>query len=320
MIAILLVPLAQAVPTTSNYQSGTDIDSQTNHVTQSRHLTISLEESISVNTNDNKNSQNDPTQTSNSKIISLDDNLPINTVHLDQKIVMFTKEKFERLTTLNKISNPERIRFNGRSIVVEQTQSTQQDDTLSSYQNFVQQTFDHLDKQLQTQLTQSEIIISSGFVILENNGIQFQNNLQSLAHDISPPNNPILLVLLVPLSGYILIRSENEKLKIKNQTKFLSSFFIVILLSSTAVTPFSISGNYWWMAFADNGTSNEVKSNSTVQDHGTIIPNNTRTIIPNNTRTIIPNNTRTILPQNEASKNPAILENQAENQTMVENN
>ncbi len=285
MITILLVPFVQAIPMTiSNQQNENNINSQTNPINQPKHLTVNLEESISMQTNDDRgNLKNDQVSdvSSSKKFVSLSDDLPINTVHIDQKIVsIVAKDSSILSTTTDKISNQERIRFNGRSIVVESMLQQQNENPIQSYKDIAYQTLDHIDKQLQIFIQPETIALK--FAILQNNIHVIQDDLQTLAHDLTPTSNPILLVLLVPLSGYILIRAENEKLKIKNPTKFLSSFFIVILLSSTAVTPFSISGNYWWMAFADNETGNNQTISSSITNYtGIKIQNNT--ILQNNT-------------------------------------
>src|SRR5581483_3399022 len=275
-----------------------------------KHTTVSLEESISVNTNDDSNNlQNDLTKIrTTNKIVLLTDTLTLQTVHMDQAIFLPTQIKPEKITTLDRILNPERIRYNGKAIVFESPQVSY-NDVMKLPQQFADQILQNLDKEPQLNLAQFDVMVSPIFVAAENDLHQFNNNLLIFVHDVSSPDSNVLLVLLVPLSGYILIRSENEKLKIKNQTKFLSSFFIVILLSSTAVTPFSISGNYWWMAFADNGTNNDT-NNETVSN----------STVPNGTGTIMLNGTGLTIPQNETSQNLAIFGKQAENQTVDKNN
>src|SRR5579885_455335 len=239
-----------------------------------KHTTVSLEESISVNTNDDSNNlQNYLTKIrTTNKIVLLTDTLTLQTVNMDQAIFLPTQIKPEKITTLDRILNPERIRYNGKAIVFESPQVSF-NDVMKLPQQFADQILQNLDKEPQLNLAQFDVMVSPIFVAAENDLHQFNNNLLIFVHDVSSPDSNVLLVLLVPLSGYILIRSENEKLKIKNQTKFLSSFFIVILLSSTAVTPFSISGNYWWMAFADNGTNST--SQETLNYTGITVQNQT---------------------------------------------
>jgi len=58
------------------------------------------------------------------------------------------------------------------------------------------------------------------------------------------------LVLLLPLAGFVIIRSENEIIKFYNLQKIASYFFIVILVSSSIMGPFSYSVVLWGNAFA----------------------------------------------------------------------
>ena len=64
------------------------------------------------------------------------------------------------------------------------------------------------------------------------------------------PNQPTLLVLLLPLGGIVIIRYENERIKFHNIQKFVSYVFIVILVSSSIVGPFSYSVALWGNAYA----------------------------------------------------------------------
>ncbi|KAF6247875.1 hypothetical protein C6990_01840, partial [Nitrosopumilus sp. b3] len=103
-------------------------------------------------------------------------------------------------------------------------------------------------------------IFESGNLILnfKNNdhNILIQNNIKILNDQIFDPNNPILLILLIPFAGFVLIRYDNEQTKFYQIKQFFTFAFIVILLSSAVITPMSISSSYWGYAFAemDNGT------------------------------------------------------------------
>ncbi len=85
------------------------------------------------------------------------------------------------------------------------------------------------------------------------------------------------LLLFACLVMFILVPKKNEKIKLKN-TKILSVFFIVILLSSATLTPFALGQKYWGMAFAEpfNQTNNTLTNdaiqsvgNSTINDIAT---------------------------------------------------
>ncbi len=48
-----------------------------------------------------------------------------------------------------------------------------------------------------------------------------------------------LLLLVIPFAGFVLIRFENEKIKFYNVQQIFSFIFIIILLSSSVITPFT---------------------------------------------------------------------------------
>src|SRR6185437_3869880 len=96
-----------------------------------------------------------------------------------------------------------------------------------------------------------------------NFGQTYNVDLVNTIVDVS--KNPLLVILLVPLSGYLLARAEGTKFKIVNIQKFVGYCFIVILVSSIVVAPLSISPIYLNNAYADvqNGTLNSESQNST---------------------------------------------------------
>jgi hypothetical protein len=63
-------------------------------------------------------------------------------------------------------------------------------------------------------------------------------------------NQPTLLVLLLPLAGFVIIRAENQNIRFYHIQKIVSFLFIIILLSSSIIGPFSYSFILWGNAFA----------------------------------------------------------------------
>ncbi len=298
MIAISLVSFAHAdsILTVPNYHNA-DYD-YTGHAsyptphTTSKHMTISLTESIKfkINGNSGQGMQNDQTQdiSTSKKTVSFSDDLVIQTDHMDQKTVMIiSKENSQSITSIEKLANVDRIRFTGRSIVVDSVPSTTHDTPSKLFREMSVDTIlynkqaNDLEKELQNLLSQSTgiIILGANHDLLVINSISnnLGNSISSFGDAVSSQNNPTLLVVLLPLSGYILIRSENDRIKIKNTRQFFCLFFIVLLMSSTAITPFSISHSYWGMAFADSATpsnstaaTNSTTSNYTVPSNDTV--------------------------------------------------
>ncbi|HET6458877.1 MAG TPA: LamG domain-containing protein, partial [Nitrosopumilaceae archaeon] len=114
------------------------------------------------------------------------------------------------------------------------------------------------------------LIAQNNIILSYTNSNSLENDIIRLAHDVTDIKNPTILLLLVPLSGYILFRSEEEKFQFFNTRKILSFCFIVILISSTVVTPISVSPGFLSSVYAEtmNGTStnatNSVENNVTL--------------------------------------------------------
>ena len=79
----------------------------------------------------------------------------------------------------------------------------------------------------------------SNLVNVDPNTVQI--NVEFLNDQLFDPKNPILLI---PLSGFVLIRHDTEQIKFHNIKQFFTFIFIVILVSSAVITPMSISSSY----------------------------------------------------------------------------
>ncbi|WP_218192577.1 LamG domain-containing protein [Nitrosotalea sinensis] len=133
--------------------------------------------------------------------------------------------------------------------------------------SYIQQFFDNtVLGQQQNDITKSLYELNIFTKKIENNVYLYVTSISSskdtnlttivllqLAHEIEN-NQYLLLVCFIPLSIYVFIRSKSEKI---NSKHFLSFFFIVILISSSTVTPFSTFGNYEWMAFGESNPSDK---------------------------------------------------------------
>ncbi len=325
MIAISLVSFAHAdsILTVPNYHNADyDYTGHANYQVQhttSKHMTVSLTESIKFKTDGNfgQGLQNDQTQdiSTSKKTVSFSDDLTLRIVHVAKITTIITvipTENSQSITSIEKLANVDRIRFTGRSIVVDSVPSTTQDTPSKLFREMSVDTIlynkqaNDLEKELQNLLSQSTgmIILGTNHDLLVINSISnnLGNSISSFGNIISSQNNPTLLVVLLPLSGYILIRSENDRIKIKNTRQFFCLFFIVLLMSSTAITPLSISHSYWGMAFADGTEPNNdtISSNSTVPTNSTTPIN--YAILNNDTASIsltpIQNQSDIINPQN----------------------
>ncbi|MDE1845471.1 MAG: hypothetical protein KGI10_09125, partial [Thaumarchaeota archaeon] len=177
-------------------------------------------------------------------------------------------------TTLDRILSKERIRSNGKSISViadpdNELSSNIKLLNLESYKttSTISSNFHYGNNQyVSQQILSITYGIENNFSFLENKIITYHQKIEQDWNDVKPivekttdPQNPIFLVLLVPLSGYLLIRSEDVKLKISNPNRILSVCFIVILISSSVVTPVSMSPVFLKSAYAE--TTNDLQPN-----------------------------------------------------------
>jgi hypothetical protein len=106
--------------------------------------------------------------------------------------------------------------------------------------------FDNTLKQIHILDSESQQGFNKFFTKANYVGEQFT----TLVYQSVDPKNPTLLVLLIPFAGFVIIRCENEKIQFYDVKKFVAYMFIVILVSSAVVTPFSFSVFYWGYAFA----------------------------------------------------------------------
>ncbi|HZS74139.1 MAG TPA: hypothetical protein VFA69_06510, partial [Candidatus Nitrosotalea sp.] len=207
------------ISTTSN----PDIPKQILSAQEAKHLSINLEERVDVSINQPHDQQSDQNvnQYASQKFINLSENVSIFTSNLDHNTVTIIKENSERLTTLEKISNNERIRFNGRTITVSNEnfdRTYELQNVLTNSIKLISQKIDEPIMQIfyKTDLTTSIDAITinvlqpttTGFYTITSD---IAKDVGGISHDLSN-STPIILVLMVPLSGYILLRSEEEKI------------------------------------------------------------------------------------------------------------
>ena len=290
---------------------------------------IDLAEKLAINVNDmsQQEKQNDSTEKISGihKTINLSERLEVSASNFKHDTVVALKQSSDRKTTMERIWNSDRIRFNGKSIVADDdlwSKQTTVDDLTSLIENGKQltvqpyiahqienNTIRSLDKILFVQLDAVDNLISNhNIAVLFGISNSLKNNFTEIIYDVVDAKNPTILLLLVPLTGYILIRSEEEKIESYNFKQILSFGFAVILISSAVITPVSISSSYWRHAYAEEMNGNNTKNLSgpiAVPDNSTItesIPDNSTITesIPDNstiTESIPDNSTTSEVPQ-----------------------
>ncbi|HEX5456760.1 MAG TPA: LamG-like jellyroll fold domain-containing protein [Candidatus Nitrosotalea sp.] len=300
----------------------------------SKTVRISFTENMGVSINSESQQKQDVVLPKISTIynIQLSENLRIYTNNYNPNFVSIVQQNFEK-TTMDKISNSDRIRISGKKIVIENSIPTEK---LSDRNPILLNTIPLVQKNINennvmyvldkiwsdnTNLV-SLVQFGSEDFYLQLNSVE--NNVIYTLHGLADPNNPTLLVLLIPLSGFLLIDIKEVKLRY-NLKRIFSFCFIVILVASSAVTPMSISSNYWGVAYAQpsnstvdlshiNGTnsqiitpistlSNSTLSNSTLSNstltNSTLVSNSTltnSTLVSNSTltnSTLVSNSTLT---------------------------
>ncbi len=222
------------------------------------------------------------------KQIDLFDNVTIIIPPADQDFISLAKVNFDNVAMMERITNNNKIRFDGKSIITNEILWTDQnkDDVfttlyLTELGNQIQNAGKHYSNILSSwenlsvdQITNfvSTIDNPNSYLKITNS---FENDISNGFHSVSV-QYPTLLVFLIPISGFLLLTSEKEKIQFANKKQILSSFFIILLLSSSTVTPFSIAGYYINPAFAEEESNKTKSENSTLANaNNTGLNNNT---------------------------------------------
>ncbi len=252
---------------------------------------------------------------------------------LNQNSIAIIKQNSDVKTTMDRIWNLDRIRFNGRSIISENTLWNQEISTekLSGLMKSESEVYFPLHTTIQNNFVTHNKVLSTDLFTKEfTQDLQHDTkslflisddvneNLLVFIHDLSNTQNSIMFLLLVPFSGYILVRAEGGKFQF-NKKRIASFCFITLIVVSSFTTPLLTSENYWGMAFADNSsTENYVNStqsnnsnsslslNSNVDPVNSTIPNPVNSTIPNPVNSTIPNPVNSTIPNpvNSTIPNP----------------
>ncbi|MGB6784870.1 MAG: LamG-like jellyroll fold domain-containing protein [Nitrosotalea sp.] len=250
--------------------------SVSNH--QAKKIEVDLSESMGTSTNDNSNNnqpQNEISNSANTRSsintqINLFENLSIYDNIPGQNAFLVLKQNSDTVTTMERISNSDRIRFNGRSIVINNgipskninmepitfLKNLELSPSRLLNQNVVNN-FGKINENLLNYLSESTHGSSvQGLVYrLSDDLVIVKNFVSATAHDSVNGKNPTIFLLLVPLSGYILVRAEGARLRVSNSRQALSFCFIAILISSAVIEPVSISPSFLVYAYSQNNGS-----------------------------------------------------------------
>jgi len=165
----------------------------------------------------------------------------------DQEAISSIKADLERKAIFERIWNQERPKLSGKSVsnpILTNTQNgliTVFDETFSTFWNDNQNLFSEFENP--SNFENPVNAASSQHLILQ------EQNLKDLS-EFADKLNPSLLMVTVPLAGFVLLRSETNGFEFYNFRRFSCYLFIIILLSSGVFTPLSISSSYWPNAYA----------------------------------------------------------------------
>ena len=287
-------------------------------VIQNKLVTLSLSESLGVKSNDDSSASEQENhavvQTYHvHNIIALSENLAITTSSFDQHLNLIAKQNSERITTAERISNLDRIRSASKYLQNNELVGNQ----LNSFDKIPVVNYAS-DQSVRLDYLYVDQIISKFSLDMGNDVSTLFMEINLPVHEIqdlydksSVDNNNLLLILLIPFSGYLLVRSENQKLKISNKNRILSFCFIVILVSSAAVTPISVSPVFLQLVYAE--TMNDTNSSpspdatpSTNDSHISFQFSNATNFVPSNqSSTVVPSfsfsNATNFVPSNQSS-------------------
>src|SRR3989442_2819012 len=296
-------------------QKNNSITPKTVH--QQKQIEINLSENVGITTSDGKHNEQQHAQLAITQkmntVITLSETFGVFANNPSENIIAVIKQNDNLKTTMERIANTDRMKFYGKSIgitnVYDNTQSNNhlidflQDKVplkqpSSNGNPYVVITSVDTILSLQNIITVVSSNIEKGVTSFSDDFNLLKNVLVSASNNALDPKNPVILLILLPLSGYILIRCKNAKFPISIGRQVVSFCFIVLLLTSVVVTPISIS-SYWNNAYAETDNSTNSVSNATnssVNSNYTgIVPNDASQLPITNSSN---NNSSTIASQN----------------------
>ena len=215
------------------------IDTDQNKLENSNDIfhTLRLSDSINILNNDQLNDQTlnfNPVKIQ--KIISLKENISITSNNSGSNYVLTIKENSDQLAVLERIKNYNKSKSNDKIELLElmnneflyilDSAKSLVDFNYFAYAESFESNTTYFEESNDFFFDYDSLISFFDFnnQSITTDQIQFNNYLQSI-------NNYVLL-LLVPLSGFVLILNENSKLQFYNFRRFFSFIAIFILLSS----------------------------------------------------------------------------------------
>jgi len=277
---------------------------QNDLIQKPKHNFIILTEFVSIDIDDKK--KNSELQNVQHTVVDLNEKVSVSDISVDDSVIIMIKGNDERKTIMERIFD--RAKLN-RIVFDSSIHSIEDDITLSSLTNEYQQeqSYSNLELEIDQSLSTSLIdfsISENNFDTLYESVDEINDQLIVTTNSLSSVNNPLFMLLVLPLAGFILVRTENEKLNFNDLKRVFCFVFITILISSAVITPLSISSAYWGVAYAeefsiDNQTSSDVIPIDTINSEST------EPVEPVNATSVEPVNATSVEPVNATSVEPA---------------
>ena len=264
-----------------------------------KHQSLDLMDGLKLVSNDNSiNDLADLQKSTIKKSINLSESLTMSEIRLHQESIILVKQNFDRITSMEKIWSIDRIRFDGKQLKIENIPYyAELENDLTHSKVFTEKMYNEISPENIEQffvLQFDKIIVKQSFVeftlseyqkipIILQNVKYLEQSLQQSANAVANPKNPIILTLLVPFAGFLLIRYEEVKIKY-NKNRLLSFFLIVILITSTVISPLPTLGIFVGQAFADMENNSTTNQNTTPQNQTSTTVNSPPPPIYNSTQ------------------------------------
>lgn len=209
-----------------------------------RQIQISFEENVGIAENNDKPTTNQPNHQSTNKLVNISETLSFNITVINQNIV--TERSYtDNIAIPERILNSAKIKSYGKTIQIDELQWSEQSfnakledsEKLISDKPVIANVINNIDNTLNKILSPKNM--PSMVVTTKQNDLNlllFTNSINhdvnTISHHIADQQNPTLLVLLVPLSGCILLRTEEINLNVFRSRQFFS-FCLIVLPSSS---------------------------------------------------------------------------------------
>ncbi|MGY5143365.1 MAG: hypothetical protein ACW9XH_02680, partial [Candidatus Nitrosopumilus sp. bin_32a] len=278
-IAILLLatsslPIGFADITPVDLSNIESTDQQITQTTQS--ISINLDETLGLSSDSPRKKQIESVSIfitdHTTKSIHLDEKLSVHSSTSDKQIhydyvVAQSQPSSERILHTDKLRDDRKKNTKIESLYLDNLYQQQSTDLISIDSNVIQTTFFADPFNLISDYISGQNIIESINNLKENSLIIYSVSNFDLSFLL---DDSFVIVIFTPLVFLLLIFLEDVKFKFEKIRPFLSLIFIVIILSTVVVTPYSISSTYWPEAYADTGNMDEqIQNNITASTDNT---------------------------------------------------